>query len=356
MYGLSRTYTKVLGQLHMKRRYKELPPVRPLRSDKRVGIIGCGNYAFSNIAYYLRAGRGAVIGACMDIDSHRAASLAERYRVPVHSNDPAAVLDSRTIELIYIASNHASHAEYAIAALQRGKNVYIEKPHVVNEDQLARLGEAMATCPGRVFLGFNRPGSRFGRMIIDALHREDGAGMYDCFVVGHAIDPSHWYLRPEEGGRVLGNFCHWTDFVLRLAEPFVFPVRIMPTRASKRDSDIVVTYTFPDNTMAVISFAEGNNFEGVRERLSAHRGNCLVSMDDYATLTIEVGKHKRRVTNRFRDHGHRRNILNAYDVVFRGAPYDHELTRRYVLDTAWLFLKTKQAVESQQTVTVFPYQ
>jgi predicted dehydrogenase len=339
----------------MKRRYAILPPIRPLRSDQRVGLIGCGNYAFSNIAYYLRAGRGSVIGACMDIDPHRAASLAARYRVPAHSADASIVLDDPTIELVYIVSNHASHAEYAVTALKRGKSVYIEKPHVVNEDQLSRLANAMTTSPGRVFLGFNRPRSRFGGMIIEALRRGNGRGMYDFFVLGHAIEPNHWYLRPEEGGRVLGNFCHWTDFILRMTEPLSFPVRITPTRATRSDSDIVVTYTFPDGTLAVISFSEGQTFEGVRERMTAHRGDCLLSMDDYETLTIEQGEKKQRFKNRFRDHGHRRNILGAYDVVFRGAAYDSEVERRHILDTAWLFLNTKRALESNQTMTISAY-
>ncbi len=52
--------------------------------------------------------------------------------------------------MIYIASNHASHAEYAIQALNTGKNVHIEKPHVVTEDQLERLCLAMSERKGKV--------------------------------------------------------------------------------------------------------------------------------------------------------------------------------------------------------------
>jgi hypothetical protein len=180
--------------------------------------------------------------------------------------------------------------------------------------------------------------------------------MYNWFVAGHAIDPDHWYYRPEEGGRVLGNLCHWTDFVFRLAEPQIFPVKITPTRATKSDSDIVVTYTFPDETIAVISFsAKGHTFEGVKEKLSAHRGNCLISMDDYKTLTVEVREQKTTYTNLYRDHGHALNILNAYDSVFAGKPYERETSRRYVLDTAWLFLNTREALETNQAMTVQAY-
>lgn len=356
LYGPRRTHVKVLGQLHMKRRFDALPRTNlPATDLQQVALIGCGNYAFSNIAFYLSRRRGRVIGACMDIDLHRAASLALRYGVPVYSDDAATAIDSDNIKLIYIASNHASHAEYAIAGLKAGKSVYIEKPHVVTEDQLHRLAAAMDDSPGHVFLGFNRPGSRFGRLILDALAREQGAGMYNWFVAGHAIDPDHWYFKPEEGGRVLGNLCHWTDFVLRIA-PQGFPVRITPTRGTKSDSDIVVTFTFPDETIAVISFsAKGHTFEGVKEKLSAHRGNCLLSMDDYETLTIEVIDRKERYTNFYRDHGHSRNIISAYDTVFKGAPYDRAASRRYALDTAWLFLKTREALETNRTVVCDAY-
>lgn len=356
LYGPRRTHIKVLGQLHMKRRFDALPRTNAPATDlQRVGLIGCGNYAFSNIAFYLNRRRGRVIGACMDINLHRAASLALRYRVPVYSDEASSAIYNDHIELIYIASNHASHAEYAIAGLRAGKSVYIEKPHVVTEDQLHRLAAAMADSPGHVFLGFNRPGSRFGRLILDALGREQGPGMYNWFVAGHAIDPDHWYFKSEEGGRVLGNLCHWTDFVLRMV-PDGFPVRITPTRGTKSDSDIVVTFTFPDETIAVISFsAKGHTFEGVKEKLSAHRGNCLLSMDDYETLTIEVIDRKERYTNFYRDHGHSRNIISAYDTVFRGAPYDRAASRQYALDTAWLFLQTRQALETDRTVVCEAY-
>jgi predicted dehydrogenase len=338
----------------MRRHFDRLPPGDgAIRPDQWVAIIGCGNYAFSNIAFYLRKNFGRVIGACMDIDPHRAASLAQRYRVPVYAADAARVIDDDRIRLVYVSSNHASHAEYAIAALDRGKHVYIEKPHVVSEDQLERLMAAMNRNDGRVFLGFNRPGSRFGGLILDHLAAADGAGMYNWFIAGHAIDPNHWYFDPAEGGRILGNLCHWTDFVLRMAPGVAFPIRITPTRAERSDCDIAVSYTFPDGTISIITFsAKGHTFEGVKEHLSAHRGDCLLSMDDYKRLTIEVVAKKKTYVNTFRDHGHERNIVAAYRAVADDLPYDHVARRSYIANTAWLFLKTREALEQNAAVTI----
>lgn len=357
MYGVRRTRIKILGQLHMKKQYAVLPVTgTAFRPRQTVALIGCGNYSYSNIAYYLSKERGRVIAACMDVDLHRAASLAERYAVPFYTDDARKVLDLPQVRLLYIASNHASHAEYAIEGLRRGKDVYIEKPHVVTEDQLDRLLDAASKSAGKVFLGFNRPGSRFGREILKALGAESGPGMYNWFVAGHAIDPDHWYFKPEEGGRVLGNLCHWTDFVLRMVDGNVFPVRITPTRGAKSDCDIAVTYTFPDETIAVITFsAKGHTFDGVKEKLTAHRGNCLIAMDDYKTLTIEVGANRRKMVNWYRDHGHSRNILNAYDCVAKGLRYDREPALNYAADTAWLFLRTREALEQGATLVAEKY-
>lgn len=357
LYGISRTKMKVVAQLHMKRTFAQLPPRHQEYSARQtVGLIGCGNYAFSNIAYFLNKKAGKVIAVCMDADMNRAASMSRQYHIPYYTDDAQEIIEDSRIRLVYIASNHASHAEYAILALQNGKDVYIEKPHVVSETQLDRLIEAMKRSTGKVFLGFNRPGSDFGRLILESLRGETGAGMYSWFVAGHKVDPDHWYFRPEEGGRVLGNLCHWTDFVFQMADEPRFPIRINPTRGKQSDSDIAVSFTFPDETISVITFsAKGHTFEGVRETLSAHRGNCLIAMEDYKRLMIDVGSRKRVFVNRYRDHGHSRNIVRAYESSCRGGAYDRRQSAEYIANTGWLFLKTREALEADRELTIDAY-
>ena len=240
LYGPSRTLIKIQGQYHKNKTYTKLPAIRSEQPGGRrhVGILGCGNFSYSVVAYYLRRNHGSVIRAAMDLNIARAASLYERYGLDYYTDDAQRILDDERIDLIYIASNHASHAEYAIEALERGKSVHIEKPHVVSRDQLVRLCRAMRDSAGRVSLGFNRPHSAIGCKIKQALDSQQGAAMYNWFIAGHAIEPDHWYFREEEGGRVLGNLCHWTDFVYQMmpAENR-YPLKINPTRARQSDCD-----------------------------------------------------------------------------------------------------------------------
>jgi predicted dehydrogenase len=357
LYGIRRTLVKIRGQYHMSRRYETLPRnhVR-MESKAHVGLIGCGNYGFSVIAYYLNKNYGRVIRGCMDPEVNRAASMFQEYHACYYTTDADEIIADPNITLVFIASNHASHAEYAIRALEAGKDVHIEKPHVVRHDQLVRLRRAMENSKGRIVsIGFNRPGSPFGTRIREALAKEDGELMQNWFIAGHEISPDHWYFQEAEGGRVLGNLCHWTDFTYQMVPAARrFPIRITPTRSAKSDCDIAVTYTFGDGSIAALTFsAKGHAFEGVRERYAAHRGNTLIAMDDFQNLSIHCGATRDVTSLRTRNHGHEQSIQNSYNVsrdrAAPGCPAD------YVWESAELFLKTKDALEAGEVVLISCY-
>jgi predicted dehydrogenase len=337
----------------MKKQFKALPKKNyGKQDDKHVGLLGCGNYAYSNIAYYLKKNYGSVIRGVMDINEHRAASLCQDYCANYYTTVPEDIIEDDAIDLVYIASNHATHAEYAIEALKRGKNVHIEKPHVVSLDQLQRLVKAAEESSGKIMsVGYNRPWSDIGVTIKNYLAKEHGAAMLNWFVAGHELDPDHWYFKEEEGGRILGNLCHWTDFTFNMIDAeHRYPITIIPARSQKSDCDIAVSYIFGDGSIAAITFsAKGHTFEGVREKLAAHRGNVLVSMDDFQKLVIEVVDKKIKKHPIFRDHGHEKSICGSYQA--HKDQVDGQ-NLKYVYETAELFLKTRDALEKNQTVII----
>jgi len=359
LYGPQRTLIKIRGQYHKNKKFDRLPEIDASADAGRghVGIIGCGNFAYGVIAYYLKRNYGKVIRAAMDTDIERAASLFQDFGLSYYTDDASRIIEDPAVDLLYIASNHATHAEYAIEALERGKHVHIEKPHVVRQDQLIRLCRAMQAGEGRVNLGFNRPQSRVGLKIKKALDSQQGPAMLNWFVAGHDLDPDDWYFKPEEGGRVLGNLCHWTDFVYCMTDPDRrYPIRINPTRAGQSDQDIAVTYLFGDGTIAIISFsAKGHTFEGVRESLSAHRGNVLIAMSDFKHLCIENGADKQRNRALFRDHGHEETIKRSYSMSSAGGSSFAGSDVAYVWETAELFLATREALEQRKVVELEPF-
>tara|TARA_R110000822_G_scaffold30143_2_gene88173 strand:+ start:11188 stop:12333 length:1146 start_codon:yes stop_codon:yes gene_type:complete len=356
LYGPIRTYIKIKGQYHMNKSFDVMPQNKLKKSNKKhVGILGCGNYSYSVLSHYLKKNYGKVIRGAMDIEINRSASIFKDFGLDYYTDNPREIIDDSQIDLIFIASNHYTHAEYAIEALDNGKSVHIEKPHVVNQSQLERLILSMKRSKGKVRVGFNRPASKFGKLILEYLNNEEGSTMINWFVAGHEINPDHWYFHDKEGGRILGNLCHWTDFCYRMiSEEDRYPIRIIPSRSEKADCDISVTYVFGDGSIATITFsAKGHTFEGVREKLNLHKGNTLISMDDYETMRVDVIDKKKVYKNIFRDHGHELSIKESYDLVTKNNKGE---STKYIYETADLFLRTKDALETQKEIIIKPYE
>jgi predicted dehydrogenase len=355
LYGIRRTLNIVQGQYHMKREYSTLPARPPAGpSQKHVGVIGCGIFGFGVVGYFLNKNYGRVIRGALDHNASRGTSFQRHYGADYATTDPNELLNDPAIDLIYIASNHASHAEYAIQALERGKAVHIEKPHVTSESQLRRLCSTMVRTGGRVRLGFNRPRAPLGRQIKDLLDAQSGTAMLNWFVAGAPLPRDHWYFKPEEGGRVLGNLCHWTDFIFQMAPAEKrFPLVIRPMTFDRPDENIAVNLLFGDGTIGAITYsAKGEPFEGDKERFTAHRDDLLLAMEDFHRMVVEVGPSKRVIAPFFRDHGHDINMSESYEMVRPRGAVNPGNDVSYVWETGLLFLKTKEALEKGETVTI----
>lgn len=215
LYGISRTIIKIQAQLHMKSVQSFDGPVwqnpncrTPHEVSRSVAVIGCGSFSFGVLGYYLAKRNARFLRVALDVSAPRARSFVERYGGAYATTDIDRVIADPEVRLVYVASNHASHAEYAIAAIRAGKHVHIEKPHVVSSDQLDRLRAAMEENPKvNVYLGFNRPRSTLFKRLRELLRAEIGPSMINWFIAAHKIEDDHWYFSPQEGGRILGNLC-----------------------------------------------------------------------------------------------------------------------------------------------------
>lgn len=361
LYGVSRTLVKVKSQLHMKAAQDFDGPVwqnqncmTPDEASRSVAVIGCGSFAFGVIGYYLAKRNRRFLRAALDVSAPRARSFVEQYGGAYATIEVDRILADPKVRLVYVASNHASHAEYAIAAIRAGKHVHIEKPHVVSTDQLDRLWAAMQENPKtKVYLGFNRPRSTLFKKLEKLLAAETGPSMINWFIAGHKIEDNHWYFSPQEGGRILGNLCHWTDLTLEIIPSKErWPINIHAESPSNSKSDFVTTIAFGDGSIAAITFsAKGHTFDGVREFLNVHRGDLLAELKDFKSLAISHDTKRKIWKGIFRDHGHRANVMNSYDGVFSDIGQE-AAERAYILDTARLFLAVKEAHETGKLVTL----
>jgi predicted dehydrogenase len=315
IYGVGRTLFKASGRLRI-----AMPLYSLRRVPRDIGIIGCGQFAFSTISYFLWRSYGHRIAACFDIDKAAAASFARAMRVPNAAATALEVLGQPGVRLVYVASNHASHSGYAIQALERGLDVYIEKPVAVSYSQLVELLRALKGSRARVFAGYNRPFSGAIRLLRQEMDMDPASGIsMQCFVAGHLLAVDHWYRRPEEGTRVCGNMGHWLDLMVHVlcwrGLPDHMTISILAADQHEPDENIVVSLRSDrGDVVSIMLTARSEPFEGILETINIQHGGTTCAIDDFRRVTIWKGARLRRRRYRPKDVGHRAAVLQPFSA------------------------------------------
>ena len=112
----------------------------------RVGVIGNGVVVrdFLKALYKLKETRDVdcvAMLALRDEDMEAARALGAEFGITTVYNDCEAFLNDAAIDFVYIALPNAMHYEYALKALEHGKNVMCEKPFTSTEKQAGNLIE-----------------------------------------------------------------------------------------------------------------------------------------------------------------------------------------------------------------------
>jgi predicted dehydrogenase len=92
------------------------------------GIIGCGNVTEFKSGPAFNSVPNSSLIAVMRRDAEKAKDYAKRHLVPKWYHKADDLINDPDITAIYIATPPKYHEDYAIAAMQVGKPVYVEKP------------------------------------------------------------------------------------------------------------------------------------------------------------------------------------------------------------------------------------
>ena len=197
----------------------------------RLGLIGCGLIGRKRVAAAKRRGHDIVIAA--DIDSDRAAALAGEFGVRT-TTDWREVIGA-DCEIVMVATSHDSLAEIAVAALEAGKHVLVEKPAGRNAAEVRALLAASRSSGRLVKVGFNH---RFHPALSKAHAIASGGGLGPLLYIrgryGHGGRIGYereWRCQPDisGGGELIDQGSHLIDLARWFLGDLTLAYGYMPT-------------------------------------------------------------------------------------------------------------------------------
>jgi len=118
----------------------------------RIGIVGAGN--IGRIHAQAAAWAGSTVAAICDLDPARAEALAALHPGAATMNDVADLLALDDLDAVVVAVPNHRHREVAVAALESGRDVLLEKPMALSAAECREIIATMDQARRRVQLGF----------------------------------------------------------------------------------------------------------------------------------------------------------------------------------------------------------
>ncbi|WP_374951638.1 Gfo/Idh/MocA family protein [Mucilaginibacter sp.] len=120
------------------------------------GIIGCGNVTEKKSGQAYNKIEDSSLVAVMRRDAAKAADYANRHHVAKWYTDANELMDDPEVNSVSIATPPANHLDYALAAIAKGLNVYVEKPVTRNAQEAEAMADAVAQSGARLVVAHYR--------------------------------------------------------------------------------------------------------------------------------------------------------------------------------------------------------
>ena len=271
------------------------PTDRPLT----IGLVGCGAISTQHVEA-IAAVDGLRLGAVMSASAERARSVGEHVRVP-WTTSLDELLDRPDIDAVAILTPSGLHAAQAIAALEHGKHLLVEKPlalTVADAEAVIKVanwaGLTLATVSQRRF----EPAMRVLRRAV-----EDGALGTISLVVAEGI-----YMRPQayydsaawrgttalDGGVLMNQAIHVVDLVRWLGGPVRSVAAHVTTRTHEMEAEdtATVSLSFESGALgSIVATTSAVTESPVELRVVGDKGRVRV-VDEDATEWAVPGVDK----------------------------------------------------------------
>lgn len=250
-----------------------------------IALIGCGRIAHSHAAAIRALPDAGKLVAVVDPDATRAEEFAARHGVSRSHTDLAAALQDAAVTAVVLCTPNALHAEQAIAALDAGRHVLVEKPMAENTADAERMAAAARRAQRVLAIGQSLRHTPPIRYLQDTLGQYGGLRAIEVSMCVRWDGPQApwWQTRTREQGLILSLFApHALDFVqLVFAGEQPLNVHAEVARfqhAWEGEDEAMILLRYPRGRLAQVHLSYNQRF--VVDRRTVHFEDAMLRIED----------------------------------------------------------------------------
>lgn len=290
---------------------------KQLKSENVIeyALIGAGSYV-KGMHLPLLANMKAKfrLKAVMSRSAVPAAGLANQYHAEYYTTNINDILNDRDIKMVMVCTHHDSHAQYAIQSLRAGKDVFVEKPLALNEDELNEIIKTITETNQLLLVGYNRRFSKYIKEIKRWVDKRKTPLFLEYTMNAGYIPYDHWVHDASGGGRVIGEMCHIIDLAQFLIGSKIKKITTNKLKFLKNyyhsEDNVTTTLSFDDGSIAVIHYFSIGSKALQKESMCVCFDGKKIFLNDYTSISSDF-THVRKIKTIDQDKG-QKDILDAW--------------------------------------------
>lgn len=317
-----------------------------------LGVLGAGLYANSTLLPIIKNNKDFELVGIASSGGLHAQHSGKKFGFQYATSSEDEIINDKNINTVAILTRHDSHAGLIIKALKAGKNVFVEKPLAINNEQLSVVSKQLLKTDNCLLLtGFNRRFSPLAQSLKSQISSLQSPLHAHYRINAGFIPSNHWTQDPIiGGGRIIGEACHFIDLITYLvgAPPISVNAVALPNQNKYSDDNVSMTFTFLDGSIGIVDYLANGDKSLPKERLEVFCEGMIAVLDDYVSLTVtKDGKKKEEKMTQ--DKGWR-NEMAQFAKAIRGEseppiPYEHLIGVTKSTFAAVESIRSKQTIE-----------
>jgi predicted dehydrogenase/threonine dehydrogenase-like Zn-dependent dehydrogenase len=290
------------------------------RRDGDVGIafVGAGNYAKAQLIPAIASASKVRKVQVVTATGASARRTSEKYGYASCGTDPQEVFGNDAVNLVFIATQHDSHASLARDAMKAGKAVWLEKPIGLDQESVRELVAAARDTQGFLSVGYNRRFSPHAEKVRETFDGRTEPMSIRYTVAAGATPAGTWVTDPKTGGgRIIGECCHFIDLCIYLVGTLPSSVYARGlSRDPERDDSFVATVSFTDGSVATLEYLANASAELPKERFEVSSERKTAICENFRRTTVMGGTPLKTLNQ---NKGQREAVLAVIEACRTGA-------------------------------------